>query len=286
MKCVLESAIIFDVHSPLHGCRTRTYMNTQSKASPPLNKVELVQSSDSNKYLLNSRVEILFILRELQRRGALITAFFNEGNDYFLTTMLAVDEEHLVLDWGRNEELNQKALSSPKIVFIANHDKVKVQFVSTGLSQINFMGRAAFRTPIPGALMRLQRREYYRLTTPNSRPVRCVIPLGDEHFIRREAEASVLDISNGGVCLLAPPEGINLKVGTNFENCRVVLPDMGTLHSTLQVRNIFDVTMENGSHVRRCGCQFLNLDGSAMNMIQRYIIRVERERRAKETGLV
>jgi c-di-GMP-binding flagellar brake protein YcgR len=44
--------------------------------------------------------------------------------------------------------------------------------------------------------------------------------------------------------------------------------------------------LDNNSHVRRFGCQFTNVDGTAMNLIQRYIIRIERDRRAKETGLV
>ncbi|MDD5297975.1 MAG: flagellar brake protein [Rhodocyclaceae bacterium] len=253
--------------------------------NPSSHKVELVQSSDASKYVLNSRPEILFILRELLRRGAMITAFFNEGNDHFLTTLLIVDTDTLVLDWGRNEEMNRKALASRKIVFIANHDKVKVQFICPGLKEVQFLGRPAFRAATPSSVMRLQRREYYRLATPVSRPVKCMIP-ASERFSLREAEASVLDISNGGVALLAPPEGVVLKVGLAIENCRIVLPDMGTLHTALQIRNAFDVTLENGNHVRRFGCQFTNVDGTAMNLIQRYIIRVERDRRAKETGLV
>jgi c-di-GMP-binding flagellar brake protein YcgR len=249
------------------------------------NKVELVQSSDASKYVLNSPLEILFILRELIRRGAMITAFFNEGNDHFLTTLLTVNEEALLLDWGPNEEINRKALESQKIVFIANLDKVKVQFICPGLKEVMFEGRPAFRGATPNSVLRLQRREYYRLVTPASRPVKCLIPTS-ERFPAREAEAAVLDISNGGVCLVAPPEGVVLKVGLLIENCRIVLPDMGTLHTALQVRNAFDVTLDNNSHVRRFGCQFTNVDGTAMNLIQRYIIRIERDRRAKETGLV
>lgn len=261
-------------------------MNTKAQANEPSSlKFEMVQTSESNKYILNSKLEILFILRELMRRKALFTAYFNEGSDYLLTSLLAVEDDALLLDYGANEEMNTKMLASSKVVLIANHDKVKVQFSRPGVQLVKFEGHPAFRTTIPESVMRLQRREYYRLTTPTSRPVKCYIPIHGERGTQRELEAMVLDISNGGIAVIAPPEGLILKVGGVLEDCRVVIPDMGTVFTTIQVKNLFDITMKNGTHVRRAGCQFSHLDGPAMNLIQRYIIRIERDRRAREAGL-
>ena len=262
-------------------------MNTKSKSNDPASlKFEMVQTAESKKYLLNSKLEILFILRELMRRGALITAYCNEGSDYLLTTLLSVDDNgEILLDYGANEDMNQKALASEKVVFIANHDKVKVQFTRPGVQQVNFEGRPAFRTTVPESVMRLQRREYYRLVTPSSRPVKCLIPVHTERGPLRDVEAMVLDISNGGIAVIAPPDGLTLKVGSTLEDCRIVIPDMGTIYTSIQVKNIFDVTLKNGTHVRRAGCQFTHLDGPAMTLVQRYIIRIERDRRARETGL-
>jgi c-di-GMP-binding flagellar brake protein YcgR len=47
------------------------------------------------------------------------------------------------------------------------------------------------------------------------------------------------------------------------------------------VRNSFPVTLRNGSVIKRTGCAFLNLPSGQQAMIQRYIIRLERDRRAK-----
>ena len=257
---------------------------TTSNAPASL-KFEMVQTAETHKYILSSRLEILFILRELMRRGALITAYFNEGSDYLLTTLLSVADDHLVFDYGSNEEMNQRALASNKVVFIANHDRVKVQFSRPGMQLADFEGRPAFLTSVPESVMRLQRREYYRLTTPSSRPVKCLIPVRTERGPQQEVEAMVLDISNGGIAVIAPPDGLDLKVGATLEDCRVVLPDMGTIHTAIQVKNVFDITLKNGSHVRRAGCQFTHLDGSANKLIQRYIMRIERDRRAREAGL-
>lgn len=60
---------------------------------------------------------------------------------------------------------------------------------------------------------------------------------------------------------------------------------MGILIATLQVRSVFEVTLRTGAQVTRAGCQFLNLPGPMLTLVQRYIIKVERERKARETGM-
>ena len=42
----------------------------------------------------------------------------------------------------------------------------------------------------------------------------------------------------------------------------------------------------NSTVAKRAGCQFVDLPGQMLTLIQRYIIRVERERKARETGMM
>lgn len=247
-------------------------------------KFELMQADDYGKYLLRARLEIMFLLRELMRRKSLITVYFNEGNDYLLTAVLGVDEQGMVLDYGANEDMNQKALASNRLIFIASHDRVKVQFSASRLELVQLDGRPAFRTALPDTLLRLQRREYYRLVTPGSRPIKCVIPVLDNHG-QHPVEASVLDISAGGIAIVAPPDGLPFKPLTRYDNCQITLPDVGTIVTTLEVRNIFDITLKNGTRVKRAGCQFTHLDPLATKLIQRFIIRAERDMRANQSGI-
>ena len=53
----------------------------------------------------------------------------------------------------------------------------------------------------------------------------------------------------------------------------------------LIVRNAFDVTTKTGNHHLRVGCEYVNLPGTRLTMIQRYITRVERERKARMSGM-
>jgi c-di-GMP-binding flagellar brake protein YcgR len=253
--------------------------------SPPL-KFELMQADDYGKYLLQSRKEILFILRALQERGALITVYFNQGSDFLLTTLLAVEgEDALVFDPGSSAEMNRKALAADKLIFITSHDKVKIQFTVSRLEKTRHEGREAFRTAVPETLLRLQRREYYRLTAPVGQPLKCLIPLRLADGSRTTVETTVIDISGGGLAVMAPPEGVEFETDHLFEDCRVELPEVGSVMAALRVRSVFEITLRSGTKVKRCGCQFVHLPGPMLTLIQRYILRIERERKARESGL-
>lgn len=262
--------------------------NDPREESPQL-RFELMQADDYGKYLLHSKKEILFILRAMCEKGSLITVYFNQGNDFLLTTLLAVaaDGSAMLLDPGSNAEMNRKALASEKLTFIATHEKVKIQFTVKRLSSTEYRGREAFRAAIPDELLRLQRREFYRLTTPVAHPLRCAIPVRLADGTKTTFETTVVDISGGGLAVVTPPpEGAEFETDHLFENCRIELPEVGTVLATLRVRNVFEFTLRNGSKSRRAGCQFIDLPGHMLTLIQRYIIRVERERKARESGML
>lgn len=254
----------------------------------PQVRFELMQADDYSKYLLHSKKEIVFILRAMRDKGSLITVYFNQGNDFFLTTLLSVsaDSNAMLLDPGSNAEMNGKALASEKLIFIATHEKVKIQFTARRLTRTEFEGREAFRAAIPDELLRLQRREFYRLTAPIAHPLRCSIPVKLADGTQSIIESTVVDISGGGLGVLVPPEGVEFETDHLFENCRLELPEVGTVLATLRVRNVFEFTLRSGVKSKRSGCEFVDLPGHMLTLIQRYIIRVERERKARETGMM
>ena len=237
-----------------------------------------------NQYMLRSPAEIAMVLRGLQDHVAQITVFFNEGKDMLITTVAAVAIDHLVLDFGPASDMNRKALLAEKHFCVTVLDKVRVQFILRTFTQTEDHGRPAFRCNLPEELLRLQRREFYRLVTPIARPLQCrvAVPLPDGSEYSHEAH--VFDISGGGLGISTPPEHIPFDVGMTLPQCRLDLPEVGIITGTLQVRSLFDIVLRNGAHTRRAGCEFINLPGPMMTLIQRYIIKVERERKARESG--
>lgn len=243
-----------------------------------------LESSEYDQFMLRDPAEIRMVLRGLFDRLARITVFFNAGQDMLLTMLVAVEKDHLVLDFGPDENINRKAIAADRHFCVSQLDKVRVQFVLRGFARIDHEGRPAFRAPLPDGVLRLQRREFYRLVTPIVRPLKCLVPIPQPPGTIPH-EATIFDISGGGVGLAAPPEGLPFAPGMSFSDCRIELPEVGTVVCTVKVCSLFEVTLRNGAVVRRAGCGFVDLPGPMMTLIQRYIIKVERERKARESGL-
>jgi c-di-GMP-binding flagellar brake protein YcgR len=237
-------------------------------------------SADDGRFRIESRLEIAYILRALMNSNALVTAYFNGGREFVVTAVLRVDSERgfLIVDSGSNQELNQRLLHSRELSLVSSQDGVRVQFGVDRAEAVSFEGRPAFRVPFPDAVIKLQRRAYYRLATPVLRPLKCAIPRPDGQVI----ELPVADISVGGVCLVGQAAGLALEQGTELKDCRIALPDIGVIQATLCVRNRYSVTLKNGALSQRTGCEFVHLGARQEAMVQRYIIRLERERRAKQ----
>jgi c-di-GMP-binding flagellar brake protein YcgR len=171
-----------------------------------------------------------------------------------------MDAGELVLDCGREEATNRQALLADQLILTAMVDKVKIQFTLSKLAETRSSGRAAFSAALPDKVLRLQRREYFRLSTPIAKPVKFVTTIKRPDGSALLVEASLLDISGGGVGLMASPAlAALLPRGGMLTDCKMTLPDEGLLVANLCVRNKFDVTTRGGSRYVRVGCEFMAL---------------------------
>ncbi len=239
-------------------------------------------SEEYANYLVHSRQEITQILRSIQRQNEVVTGYFNQGQSFFLSAVLDADPEsgQLILDSGPDAEINRRALASNKIIFVTNQNRIKIQFSTSSLDQIEFEGRPAFRAQLPAALLKLQRREYYRLVAPIRAPLHCIIP----NLNGARMEVEVADISVGGVAITGFPPTVALEAGLVLAECRIALPEEGTVVTAMEVRNLQESSRRSGQLVLRVGCVYVGVPAPHQAMIQRYIIRIDRERRALVRG--
>ena len=237
-------------------------------------------------YEVGSGREIIALLRQIHAKKQLIRMLIRGEADDCVTTILDVDPElgTITFDRSPDAEQNRRALRADKLSFETTLDKIRILFKTESLQECTYDNGPALRAPIPESLIRLQRREYYRMATPVSNPVRVTIPLPIEHG-GGSASFPIADISVGGIALLDNKLVLGNTIGHNYTNCRLDLPDIGIVNTTLQVRNSIDLTLLNSKTNRRLGCQFMDMSRGAMAGVQRYITFLERERNARAAGL-
>jgi c-di-GMP-binding flagellar brake protein YcgR len=241
-------------------------------------KIELITTEDRGRYLVSHAAEIERILREVMDDKNIVALYGGNGNQFLLSTLVAIDADkgYLLFEQGVDEAMNVLLLGSKECTFASTHDQVHIQFSSAKVDSTRVGQEMLFRVPMPRELLRLQRREYYRLVTSVINPVKCLVNTGSGLL-----ESVVVDISIGGVGVLAYPEDGRLKAGETFHGCRITLPGTGEFAVGLNVCTTFEITLKNGRLTHRAGCQFIDLPASVETAIQRYIIQVDRERRAR-----
>jgi len=251
------------------------------KDDKPANRPLRLESVDNDeKYRIFSEKGIASILRSMKHHNTLATGYFDDSDDFMLTTVIHVDAEEgeMVLDYGTDEASNQRALETDTLSVVAFLDQVKIQFVCHGIEKIQFEERDAFLTRIPETLLRIQKREYYRIETPTRTPVKCIIPLieGDK---TDTAEVILEDISCGGIAVIDPRASIDFEVGTRYRNCLIELPEVGTAKVDLRVKHISETSGGNGGKRQRARCEYIDAPDSVLSLIQRYISRLEQKRK-------
>lgn len=231
------------------------------------------------RFTLRSRPEIVAVLRSLAKQRSIVTVYFDQGREFILTTILAVnpDFHELVLDLGADARANKLLLRARHLEAVGYEGRIKVQFSANHAETTVHEGHSAFRMRIPGAVMRLQRRDCYRVQLLMGKPIKAHL----QPFAGRPEqlhEAGLVDISCGGLAMIMTTVDFPIKIGQVYPACSINLPGVGTVSAPLEITDVSDVALKNGTSQRRAGCRFINLPGPMQSMIQRYINQAERQR--------
>ncbi len=240
-------------------------------------KIETLPLDNDGKHCISSPKEIKFVMHYIAEKGNRVALYYEDENNFILTTILAVDDAGLWLEQSPNASDNRRIAQSKRLIFVSSHLQIKVQFAASQASNAEYLGHPAFYLPLPDSLYRLQRREYYRLMTPVINPLRCVINR-DAAPDKKPLEFVIMDISCGGVGLTCMESDTELTTGLSYPDCQIELPELGTIRGTIEVKNMVSLTSKSGSAYRRAGCEFKNLDGISANLLQRYVTNMQRTR--------
>jgi c-di-GMP-binding flagellar brake protein YcgR len=261
-------------------------MNTQQILDDDDDSAE---SEGFSRYQVSSRREIISILRTLANQNQLITLQANNTSEPVMTSVLGVDEDSdtVFIDCSRSSTVNQRLAESRKISFTTALDNIRIHFsTEETMERCKYDNQDAFSMPLPESLIRLQRREYFRVPTPITNPVKCAVKLTDaEGKVTQTLSLPLQNVSGGGIALIDENKLLDNTVGKIYRDCRIDLPGGSPVIATLEIRNSHEIKLNNGKLIRRVGCLFIDLPMSMVSAVQRYITKLERERAAKSKGL-
>lgn len=247
-------------------------------------------TEDVSPYQVHSRREIIGLLRAMQERNQLVSMQADGGADAVVTSILEVDEDGgmVVIDKAPSNLVNQRLLASDNVSFEAVLDNIRILFFADRVGECLYENIPALYIAIPASMVRLQRREHYRVPTPVASPLRCTIhipPDDDTGTAGTTVVVTLKDISGGGIGIVDEKKLLDNTIGRIYKDCRIDLPGGAAVVTTLQIRNSHDLTLASGKSIRKLGCMFVDPPKPMLSAVQRYITKLERERNAKATGM-
>ena len=229
----------------------------------------LINKPENEEFLIHSAGSIASILRNLMRENRTISAYLPTSDEVIATSVLHVDldKKMVILDATKETKRNNQFSDTSNVLFDLKHNNVILQFVASKTQPARFNGEAAVYIELPEKLLRLQRREFFRIAAITDTNISCVITDARGTIHKLEVE----DVSLGGVGAVLNDEQLEVKQFTVFHACELRIPDFATLVTDLQIRNCFEVTNASGKKVRRLGLSYVDLSPDKENLLQKYI---------------
>ncbi len=237
---------------------------------------------DEASFSIQNPKEINRHLLLLFKKKCLISARFGANNESYITTLLGVDEAKntVILDYGPKEDLNQHLLSAGKITFDTEYNGIKVSFAGSALKKIVHKGDPAFSMSVPKSLYWMQRREYYRVKSPLSKPSYCQLVVEG----RPQVNLSLYDLSLTGFSMLNVSKGVSelMIPGKTFDQCKLILSETGETQIQFEICNKYIINPDKLQKIQKIGCKFIKLNRPAEELVQRYMQQIQRENLQKE----
>jgi len=237
-------------------------------------------SNYSEQFLKQNPLAVLGVLRDLQKSQVPVCITWGSGQ--FISKILEVNPEELVMDFGSQEYENNAVQRAGKVTITAETQGAKVEFTLPGLAAGDFQALPAFITSLPDSLWFIQRREYFRISAPLHPAYFCKALMPDKSEIRFR----LFDLSLGGMGALLDGElPAALQPGMRFSQVELDMASWGQFYFDAQLIAIGERKVVDGKNstivTPRLSFRFLNVSPGVERELQRIIFALEREARER-----
>lgn len=242
--------------------------------------ITILGKPDQDSFLIVSPNERRNQIKMIIRKEILVSVYVidEEGNKTanFSTNLLGINQDRglLILDTTPNEQLNQKITTGNKLYCATTINDVPIEFEIATPTQAKLAGRPVFVTQLPEVLVRMQRRDFFRVTIPSGVAAVCYFPTDEEAI-----KIDITDVSIGGLSITILEEfPLPFERNDIYEECEIQLSMGESFKVDLEVRNHIKKPGISNKNITQIGFAFKGISDNIQNQIQRFIFNIESKR--------
>ena len=219
-------------------------------------------------YRIDDPAEIITLIARLAGAGTIVTLHDAPRlSSLVVSRVLAFDAARgtLDLDFTTDESRRDALLGAARLVAVAIHERVKLQFDLERFDEVDAGRLSLLRAALPAVFYRVQRRNAFRVDPHGDLAPGLQVPTVDA----MEA-VPVADVSATGVSFLLPADRAAPAVGAALRGCVLRLPRTAPIHCDLVVR-FLGHGLSHDAHACRIGCEFAALEPTAARAVQVFV---------------
>ncbi|MBI3374426.1 MAG: flagellar brake protein [Betaproteobacteria bacterium] len=208
------------------------------------------------------------VLDALVAQGEAVVARIGGSVAQFRSRLRFIDpgRQYIIVEPCADSAANAALLALPRALFHAEWGEWHIEFAAGGPERTVHAGAPVIRLRFPEAISSRRRRASERAPVPPQPPLRCVASVDDTIYF----EATICDISLGGVGILQFGPDSALQAGTVIRNCRIEGRGRDLVSVDLEVRYTGPATLADGSPAQRAGCRFLSPSPALADLIREF----------------
>jgi len=169
---------------------------------------------------------------------------------------------------AREGHLSQSALPADAPVdFEVLFGEWRVAFSADHPHHVTHEGEPAVQLEFPERVSISKRRQHARASVPENAPLRLVAYSGAAPIF----EATIIDMSRGGMGLQVDFGGDSLHPGMVLGSCRVEREGREMVTVSLEVRHTSNAVLPDGRRVVRAGCRFLAFTAETAQFVEEFV---------------
>ncbi|CAN5127302.1 hypothetical protein BH09PSE6_BH09PSE6_31000 [soil metagenome] len=232
-------------------------------------------TASNERFLVGNPREIAGYLQDVIKERVLCSLRAAGKPESFLSHLISIDERgQLIFDAPRAPVIVRSLVASGRAAIEFTLADVRIAFEAEVIRIADHQGDPAVFVKIPASIYRFQRRDNYRVSVPQRRPVRLSLDLAEPAL----RGLRLADLSCGGASIILKGALEHFPVGRQFETAELVLEeDDEPLVLTVRVRHAVAIRLSGAMGDLRIGVQFVRTPPGFEPRVSRLVNEIARD---------